>query len=111
MYKKQLFLVKWSYMINDKEHEAKNENRSHRYDINRSGHKHMKHKIRLSIMMGLCIKQHLRNIGSLIYENFNQLWGWVEKKTLLTKRQRVILLRYSSTDCVLFLSSLLLYSI
>ena len=42
MYKKQLCLVKWSYMINDKEHEAKNENRSHRYDINRSGHKHIK---------------------------------------------------------------------
>ena len=60
-------------MINDKEHEDKNENRSHRYDINRSGHKHMKYKIRLSIMMALCIKQHLRNIGSLIYENFNQL--------------------------------------
>ena len=89
MYKKQLCLVKWSYMINDKDHEAKNENRSHRYEINRpafrSGHKYIKYRMCFIIMMALCIKQHLRNIGSLIYENFNQLWGWVEKKHCLQK--------------------------
>ena len=41
-------------------------NRSHRYDANRSrtghGHKRIKYKICLSIMMVMCIKQRLSNI-------------------------------------------------
>ena len=41
-------------------------NRSHRYDINRPrarhGHKYTKYKICLSILMNICIKQHLSNI-------------------------------------------------
>ena len=41
-------------------------NRSHRCDINRSrprhGHKYTKYKMCLSIMMVICIKQHLSNI-------------------------------------------------
>ena len=40
--------------------------RSHRYDINRPRpghlHKYTKYKMRLSIMMVICIKQHLSNI-------------------------------------------------
>ena len=47
-------------------------NRSHRYDINRPrprhGHKYTKYKMCLSIMMAVCIKQHLRNISSSIHE-------------------------------------------
>ena len=39
---------------------------SHRYDINRPrpryGHKYTKHKMWFSIMMALCINQHLSNI-------------------------------------------------
>ena len=42
------------------------ESRSHRYDINRPwprhGHKCTKYKLRLGIMMIICIKQHLSNI-------------------------------------------------
>ena len=41
-------------------------NRSHRYDINRPrsrhGQKYSKYKMCLSIMMAICIKQHLSNI-------------------------------------------------
>ena len=41
-------------------------NRSRRKDINRprlrNGHKHTKYKMCLSIMMVICIKQHLSNI-------------------------------------------------
>ena len=41
-------------------------NRSHRYDINRPrsrhGHKYTKYKMCLSMMMGICIKQHLSDI-------------------------------------------------
>ena len=37
-------------------------NRSHKYDINRQGHKYSKNKKCLGIMMLICIKQHLSNI-------------------------------------------------
>ena len=41
-------------------------NISHRYDINRPrprpGHKYTKYKMCLTIMMVMCIKQHLSNI-------------------------------------------------
>ena len=41
-------------------------NRLHRYDINRprprNRHKYTKYKMCLSIMMAICIKQHLSNI-------------------------------------------------
>ena len=47
-------------------------NRSQRYGIYRPrprhGHKHIKYKIRFSIMMVTCIKQHLSNI----YEKVKQ---------------------------------------
>ena len=41
-------------------------NRSYTYDINRAksrhGHRYTKYKMRLSIMMVICINQHLRSI-------------------------------------------------
>ena len=44
----------------------KMKSRSHRYNINklrsRHGRKYSKYNIRLSVMMLLCIKQHLSNI-------------------------------------------------
>ena len=58
-----------------------------RYDIKiprpRHGYKCTKCKICLSIMIVLCIKQHLSNIWSSIHEKIKQLWGWVEKKICL----------------------------
>ena len=60
MYKKQVRLFEWNYKINYNENEAENENRSHRYDINRPSrrhwHKYTKYKMRLSIIMVICIK-------------------------------------------------------
>ena len=57
--------------------------RSHRRNINkpnpRHGHKYTKYKICLSIMMVICIKQHLSNIWSSINEKVKQHWCWVEK--------------------------------
>ena len=53
-------------MIHDNKNEAEKKNRSHKYDINRPrpthGHESTKHNLRLSIMMVICIKQHLRII-------------------------------------------------
>ena len=58
-------------------------NTSHRQDINRPrsrhGHKYGKCKKCLTMMMLACIKQHLSNTWSSIYEKVKQLWGWVEK--------------------------------
>ena len=65
-------------------------NRSHRYNINRSRsrhrHEYSKYKKWLSIMMFICIKQHLNNIWSSVHEKVKQHWGWVEKKLLLIKK-------------------------
>ena len=51
-------------------------NRSQRYDINRPklrhGPKYTKHKMCLSMMMVICIKQHLNNISSSMHEKFKQ---------------------------------------
>ena len=50
----------------------KMKNRLHRYDINRPrsrhGQKCSKYKKYLSMMILICIKQHLSNIWSSIYE-------------------------------------------
>ena len=47
-------------------------NRSYRYDTSRPrsvhGHKYIKYKTSLSIMMVIYIKQHLSNICSSVYE-------------------------------------------
>ena len=49
----------------------------------RNGHEYTENEKCLSMMMLLCIKQHLSNIWSLIHENVKQHWGWVEKKRCL----------------------------
>ena len=50
----------------------KMKNRSHRYNINRPrsryGHKYDKYKKCLSVMMVICIKQHLSNICGSVHE-------------------------------------------
>ena len=57
----------------------KKKNRSHRYDIDRPrsrhGDKYSKNKKCLSMIMLICIKQHLSNIWSLIHEKIKQHWG------------------------------------
>ena len=63
---------------------------SRKYDINRPRcnhrHNYSKYMKRLSMTMLICIKQHLSNICSSVYENVKQHWGWVEKKALLIKK-------------------------
>ena len=65
----------------------KMKNRSKRYDINRPRPRHGPeftiYKMYLSIMMLICIKQHLSNIWSSVYEKVKQYWGWVQKKRCL----------------------------
>ena len=64
--------------------------RSWRYDINwsrpRHRHSYTKYKMCLSIMMVVCIKQHLSNIWTSVHDKVKQHWDWVEKKTLLIKK-------------------------
>ena len=69
----------------------KMKNRSNRYDINRPrsrhGHRYTKYEKCLSMKMVICIKQHLRNIWSSIYDKVKQHWGkkcW--EKVLLIKK-------------------------
>ena len=58
------------------EMKMKKENRSSRYDINRTrsrhGHKYSKYKKCRSMIMLICVKQHLNNIGSSIHEKVKQ---------------------------------------
>ena len=81
MYKRQVCLFWWGYMINDNENEAENKKDIIRYDINRPrprhGQKYTKYK------MVICIKQHLSNNWSSIHEKIKQHWGWVEKNRCL----------------------------
>ena len=67
--------------------ELKMKNRSYWYDVNRPrprhGHKYIKYKMWLNIMMTVCIKQYLSNIWSSIDEKVKQHWDWVEKKRCL----------------------------
>ena len=62
-------------------------NRSHRYDINshrsRHGQEYSKYKKCLTMVMLVCIKQHLSNIWSSIHGKVKQHQGWVEKKRCL----------------------------
>ena len=54
----------------------KMKNRSHRYDVNRyrpiHGHKYNKYKKYLSMMMLICIMQHLSNICGSSYDKVKQ---------------------------------------
>ena len=60
-------------MINDNEHESENGT----YKLST----HHTLKMCLSIIMNICIKQHLSNIWS----SLKQHWGWVEKNRGLVK--------------------------
>ena len=75
----------------------KKENRSYRYDVNRPRprhrHKYTKCEMRLGIMMVKCIKQHLSNTWSSIYEKVKQQWGWVEGSVAYKKACIVVLAR------------------
>ena len=67
----------------------KMKNRSYRYDINRPrsrlDHKYNKHKKCLSMMMLICIKQHLSNILSSIYDKVSNT-EFELKKALFIKK-------------------------
>ena len=63
-------------MINDNENEAGNKwNKSHRYDIYRPRRRHRhtftKYQMYLSMMLVVCIKQHLSKIWSSAHENLS----------------------------------------
>ena len=62
---------------------------SRKYGINRPRcrhrYKYSKYVRRHSMMMLICIKQHLSNIWSSIYENVKEHWGWVEKNVAYKK--------------------------
>ena len=57
----------------------KMKNRSHRHEINRPrprhGHRYSKYRKCNSMMILICIKQHISNIWSSIHESVKQLWG------------------------------------
>ena len=75
------------------EMKMKRKSRSHRYDINRPRsrheHKYSKYKKCRSMMMLICIKQHLSNTWSPVHEKVKQHWGWVEKSIAYKKTARV----------------------
>ena len=50
-------------------------------------------------MMVICIKQHLSNIWSWIYEKVQQHWGLVEKKRIAYKKDV-----YTKWDLVIYFS-------
>ena len=64
-----------------------NEKRSHKYHINRCRftyrYKYSKYKKCVIMMILICIKQHLSNTWSSVYEKVKQHWGSVEKKCFL----------------------------
>ena len=64
----------------------KMKNRSHRLDINRPrsrhGHKYSKYKTRPSLMMLICIKQHLSNMWSSIHEKVKFSFFWLIRLTI-----------------------------
>ena len=68
--------------------------RSQRYDINRlrrsHGQKYTKYKRCLTMMMFICIQQHLSNIWSSNHEKVKQHWSLIEKKALLIKKSVII---------------------
>ena len=49
----------------------------------RHGRKYSKYKKCLSMMMLVCVKQHLSNISSSINEKPKRCWGWVENERCL----------------------------
>ena len=74
----------------------KMKNRSRIYDINlgtrknrlrsRHWHEYSKYKKFLSMMMLICVKQHLSNIWSSIHKKVKQHWGWNKKSVAYKKK-------------------------
>ena len=65
-------------------------NKSYRYNINRPrarhGQNYTKYKKCITIIMVICIKQHLSKNWSSVHEKVKHHWGWAEKKALLIKK-------------------------
>ena len=82
--------IKWLIMM---EMKMKMKNRSHRRDIKRPtskhAYKHSTSKKCLSMIMVICIKEHLSNIWSSVHEEIEQHQGWVEKKLCLYRKNCV----------------------
>ena len=74
-------------MNNGNENETENEKKDHKdttyTDLGLEIPKYTKYKMCLSVMMIICIKQHLSNNWSSIHEYFKQHWSWVEQKRCL----------------------------
>ena len=83
--------------INDNENEAENEKQITKIRQNRSrpryGHKYTTHKICLSIIMVICIKQQLGNICCLIHEKVEKKAEAELKKRTAYIKKRVFHLR------------------
>ena len=79
MYKKQIRLLNEVIWLITMKMKLKIKSRSHRHGINkprpRHGYKYRKYKMFLSILIVMCIKQHLRNVWSSIYEKVMQHYG------------------------------------
>ena len=73
-----------------KKRNMKRKNRSHRCDINkprsRHEHKYSKYKKCLTIVMLICINQHLSNTWSSNHEKVMQDCGRIEKNVLLLRK-------------------------
>ena len=67
----------------------KMKNRSYKYNINRlkprDGHKYTKYKVSLSIMMVICIKQHVSNTYISIHEKFSNTEAELKKSVAYKK--------------------------
>ena len=74
---KKKCLCLWYYTINHNENEDKNISHDNRYDTNTIS------VLAVSMMVLICIKQHLSNIWSSIDEKVQQHWRWVEKTRFL----------------------------
>ena len=81
--------------------EMKMKKKSHRYGMSRPrsrhGHIYSKYKKCLSKMMLICIKKHLSNIWSSIYEKVKQHWDWVGKKSVAYKKKFVFFFAISES--------------
>ena len=71
------------------------ESRSHRYDTDRSSHRHRQIYANNKMSrdsLGICIKQHLSNIWNSIHEKVKQHWDWVEKSISYKKACNLLVL-------------------
>ena len=66
----------------------------------RHGHKYTKYKMSLSIMLVVCIKQHLGNIWSSMHEKVKQHWRWAKKSFVSKKACNYFSLIFSIWDAL-----------